>query len=95
MILANENKRLISRAKELCSGLSDEQVVSVWEYNLNRAESDGMTDGFVLVTEQSLLVYENGETILEASLSSIEEFKFTAGVGCVFAEYTDKSGKPS
>ena len=92
MILANENKRLISRAKELCPGLSDGQVVSVWEYGLDRTVPDGTTDGFVLVTEQALLVYENGETILEASLSSVEEFKFTAGVGCVFAEYTDKSG---
>ena len=71
MILANENKRLISRAKELCSGLSDEQAVSVWEYNLDRTVPDGVTDGFVLVTEQALLVYENGETVLEASLSSV------------------------
>lgn len=93
MMLTNENERLFSRAKALCPGLSDGDIVSVWEYNLDRTLPDGFSDGFVTVTEKQLFVFENGEKISEVPIDQIGEFKFTAGIGCVFAEYTAKSGE--
>ena len=93
MKLTNENERLFSRAREQIRGLSDGDIVSVWEYDLDRTEPQGFSDGFVVVTEASLSVFENGEQVMEVPLSSVQEFRFSMGVGCVFAEYTAKTGE--
>ena len=66
----------------------------MWEYNLDREVPEKKTDGFVLVTEDLFVVFENDEEILREALSDVKEFKFTSGVGCVFAEYTPKCGEP-
>ncbi len=93
MKLTNENERLFTRVRALCPGLSDEDIVSVWEYNLDRTAPDGFADGLVIVTEATVSVFENGERLLEVPLSEISEFRFSMGVGCVFAEYTSKAGQ--
>ena len=92
MKLTNENERLFTRVRALCPGLSDEDIVSVWEYNLDRTAPDGFADGLVIVTEATVSVFENGERLLEVPLSEISEFRFSMGVGCVFAEYNLEGG---
>ena len=80
MKLTNENERLFSRAREQIRGLSDGDIVSVWEYDLDRTAPQGFSDGFVVVTEASLSVFENGEQVMEVPLSSVQEI-FARGKG--------------
>ena len=90
--LTDSKKRLYSRAAKYFPALTEENIVSMWEYNLDREIPDKKTDGFVLVTSESFFVFENDTEIIREALSDVEDFKFTVGVGCVFAEYTPKGG---
>ncbi len=87
------NKKLVEKARALCPEIKEEQIIALWEYTLDTEDPMGKCDGFVIVDTENLLVYENGSEAHRISLSDIEEFKFTAGVGCVMAEYTDKTGE--
>ncbi|MBR6744257.1 MAG: ABC transporter ATP-binding protein [Clostridia bacterium] len=93
MKLSNKTKELFERAHKLQPDLKHEEVVSLWEYNLDREAPRGLTDGFVLITDSTLTVYENGEVALCEPMASVKEFRFVAGVGCVFAEYVNQSGE--
>ena len=93
MKLTNKTKELFERAHKLQPELRHEEVVSLWEYNLDRDEPKGLKDGFVLITDSALTVYENGETIIREPMENIKEFRFQSGVGCVFAECVGKSGE--
>ncbi len=86
-------RQLIDRAKAYCPELTDQTIVSIWEYNLDKEEPTGKKDGFVIVSDDFLTVYENDAVILKESVSDIKEFRFLAGVGCVFAEYITKDGE--
>lgn len=91
--LSNKTKELFERAHKLQPKLKHEEVVSLWEYDLDRDAPRGLTDGFVLISDQSLTVYENNEVAISEPMENIKEFRFQAGVGCVFAEYVNKSGE--
>jgi len=91
--LSNKTKELFVRAHKLQPALKHEEVVSLWEYNLDREKPRGLKDGFVLITDSSLTVYENDEVFLSVPMENVKEFRFSSGVGCVFAEYTDKNGE--
>ncbi|MBQ8497626.1 MAG: ABC transporter ATP-binding protein [Clostridia bacterium] len=85
--------QLFDRAKKYQPQLTNEKIVSVWEYNLDKEEPRGLKDGFVIITDDRLTVYENDTEILSDSLSNIKEFRFLSGVGCVFAECIRKDGE--
>ena len=93
MKLSNKTKELFERAHKLQPELKHEEVVSIWEYNLDREAPRGLKDGFVLISDQALTVYENNEIAIQESMENIKEFRFQAGVGCVFAEYVNKNGE--
>ena len=93
MKLSNKTKELFERAHKLQPDLKHEEVVSLWEYNLDREAPRGLTDGFVLITDSTLTVYENGEIALCEPMTNVKEFRFQSGVGCVFAEYVNQSGE--
>lgn len=86
-------KQLFLRAKEYCPELCAEDIVSLWEYNLDREDPKGTADGFVIVSDKTLWVYENAEIFLSVPLAEIKDFRFHAGVGCVFAECVRKDGE--
>ena len=86
-------KQLIDRAKKYQPQLTDETIVSIWEYNLDKEDPKGLKDGFVIITDDTLTVYENDTMVLTDSIANIKEFRFLSGVGCVFAEYITKSGE--
>ena len=90
--LTSKNKRLYDRAKEFRPELTEEDVVSLWEYNLDLDEPQGKRDGFVLIDAKTCTVYEDGKEKTSFSLSTVDEFKFFAGVGCVFVECATKDG---
>ncbi len=92
MTLTSKNKPLYRRAVTFRPELAEEDVISLWEYDLDTDEPGGKCDGFVLIDSSSCTVYENGKEKLSFALDTVDEFKFTAGVGCVLAEYTDKDG---
>ncbi len=93
MTLTSKNKPLYKRALKYRPELKEEDVVSLWEYDLDLDEPQGKCDGFVLVDKKTCTVYENDKEIRSFSLETVEEMRFVAGVGCVFAEYTDKNGE--
>ena len=93
MKLSNKTKELFERAHKLQPDLKHEEVVSLWEYNLDREAPRGLKDGFVLISDQALTVYENNEIVISEPMENIKEFRFQAGVGCVFAEYVNKNGE--
>ena len=93
MKLSNKTKELFERAHKLQPELKHEEVVSIWEYNLDREDPRGLTDGFVLITDSALTVYENNEIAIREPMDNVKEIRFQAGVGCVFAEYVNKSGE--
>jgi ATP-binding cassette subfamily B protein len=86
-------KQLIERAKKYQPELIDEELVSVWAYDLDREEPRGKKDGFVVISDHALTVYENDESIYTEALENIKEIRFLAGVGCVFAECIKKDGE--
>ena len=91
--MSNKTKELFERAHKLQPDLKHEEVVSLWEYNLDREAPRGLKDGFVLISDQALTVYENNEIVISEPMENIKEFRFQAGVGCVFAEYVNKNGE--
>ena len=91
--LSNKTKELFARAYRLQPGLKHEEIVSLWEYNLDREEPRGLKNGFVLITDRALTVYEDEEIALCEPMENIKEFRFQSGVGCVFAEYANKNGE--
>ena len=91
--LSNKTKELFERAHKLQPELKHEEVVSLWEYDLDREAPRGLKDGFVLISDKVLTVYENNEVAISEPMENIKEFRFQAGVGCVFAEYVNKSGE--
>ena len=93
MKLSNKTKELFERAHKLQPELKHEEVVSLWEYNLDREDPRGLKDGFVLISDTSLSVYENNELVISEPMENVKEFRFQAGVGCVFAEYVNQSGE--
>ncbi len=86
-------KQLIDRAKAYQPQLADEKIVSIWEYNLDKEEPRGQKNGFVIISDDTLTVYEDDAVILTDTIANIKEFRFQAGVGCVFAEYIKKDGE--
>lgn len=93
MTLTSKNKRLYARAKSFRPELAEEDVISLWEYNLDLELPQGKVDGFVLIDSKTCTVYENEQEKLSFALDTVKKFKFSAGVGCVFAEYTTKDGE--
>ena len=93
MTLTETNKRLYERARALCPTLTEDDVVALWEYNLDLETNDNTRDGFVIVDGHTCTVYEEGKETHAVSLSDVQEFRFFAGVGCVFVEYTRKNGE--
>ena len=91
--LSNKTKELFARAYRLQPGLKHEEIVSLWEYNLDREEPRGLKNGFVLITDRALTVYEDEEIAICEPMENIKEFRFQSGVGCVFAEYANKNGE--
>jgi ATP-binding cassette subfamily B protein len=91
--LSNKTKELFARAYRLQHGLKHEEIVSLWEYNLDLEAPRGLKDGFVLITDRALTVYEDEEIALCEPMENIKEFRFQSGVGCVFAEYVNQSGE--
>lgn len=91
--MSNKTKELFERAHKLQPELKHEEVVSLWEYNLDLENPRGLKDGFVLISDKSLTVYENNKITVCESMENIKEFRFQAGVGCVFAEYVNKNGE--
>ena len=91
--MSNKTKELFERAHKLQPELKHEEVVSLWEYDLDREAPRGLKDGFVLISDKVLTVYENNEVAISEPMENIKEFRFQAGVGCVFAEYVNKSGE--
>ena len=89
----NSTKQLFERAKKYQPQLDAEKIVSLWEYNLDKEEPRGKKDGFVLISDDLLTVYENDEEVISEPIANIKEFRFMAGVGCVFAEYIRKTGE--
>ena len=91
--MSNKTRELFERAHKLQPELKHEEVISLWEYDLDRDEPRGLKDGFVLISDKALTVYENSEIAIRESMENIKEFRFQAGVGCVFAEYVNKDGE--
>ena len=91
--LSNKTKELFARAYRLQPGLKHEEIVSLWEYNLDREAPRGLKNGFVLITDRALTVYEDEEIAICEPMENIKEFRFQSGVGCVFAEYANKNGE--
>ena len=91
--MSNKTKELFARAYRLQPGLKHEEIVSLWEYNLDREEPRGLKNGFVLITDRALSVYEDEEIAICEPMENIKEFRFQSGVGCVFAEYANKNGE--
>ena len=91
--MSNKTKELFARAYRLQPGLKHEEIVSLWEYNLDREEPRGLKNGFVLITDRALTVYEDEEIAICEPMENIKEFRFQSGVGCVFAEYANKNGE--
>ena len=87
------SKQLFERAKKLQPELTEETLVSLWEYNLDKDEPRGKKDGMVLISDSELTVYENGEKILSEPMENIKEFRFQSGIGCVFTEYVKQDGE--
>ncbi len=93
MTLTSKNKRLYARAKSFRPELAEEDVISLWEYNLDLETPQGKVDGFVLIDFKTCTVYEDDKEKMSFALDTVKEFKFSAGVGCVFAEYMTKDGE--
>ncbi len=94
MIDLNEkNQKIIERAKSLCPTLREDDIIALWEFDLDLSEPSGKCDGFVLMDTETLRLYENNALTKEVALSTVEEVKFVANVGCVAAEYTNKDGE--
>ena len=91
--LSNKTKELFERAHKLQPELKHEEVVSLWEYDLDLEAPRGLKDGFVLISDKTLTVYENNEITICEPMDNIKEFRFQAGIGCVFAEYVNKNGE--
>ena len=73
--MSNKTKELFERAHKLQPALKHEEVVSIWEYDLDREAPRGLKDGFVLITDSTLTVYENGELTLTEPMENIKELE--------------------
>ncbi len=65
--------------------VSPEDVIVAFPFDL-APEGDVKTDGFVAVTTSDVYVYENDVLMLRLKSADIDEYIFSNGVGCVFAE---------
>ena len=90
--MTDQYSRLFDRIHAVFPDLPNEQVVSAWEYNLDRTDPEEKTDGLVVIDGETVIVRENDAEIFRVPLSEVEEFRFAAGVGCVFAELVRKDG---
>lgn len=88
-----DRNELAEKAVRLDPGLSKEDISLPIAFHLTPSVPDRRVDGIAFTTRDKVFVYINGEKITEAPLSDIREFTFRSGVGCVFIEFTLKSGE--
>jgi hypothetical protein len=76
----------------LIDGLREEDIIIPFQYDLTLTSSHETVDGLAGVLRDRLVMYTNGKMTETISLAEITEFKYIAGIGCVFMEYV-KDGK--
>jgi len=86
-------RQLFDRAVSWGFPCSEEDVISIFDYNLPLTSKHEILDGIVLVTRESLFQYENGACVRETELAQIKEFCLIQGVGCISAEYETREGE--
>ncbi len=64
----------------------EEKIILSFPYNLSVKNPKEQVDGEVVLYETRLTVFEKGKEIINLSLSSVEEFVYDAGIGCVAIE---------
>lgn len=84
----SERIELTSRLCRINPDVSPEDVIVAFSFDLKHDESEEPTDGFVAVTDKKVYVYEHDVLIAGYDTEKITEYKYVAGVGCVFAECT-------
>lgn len=82
------NQRLLG----LVPGLSEEDIVVPFQYDLTLTSSHEAVDGLAGVLRDRLVMITDGKLTDSVPLAEITEFKYIAGIGCVFMEYI-KDGK--
>lgn len=64
----------------------EKKIILSFPYNLSASNAKERVEGKVTLYESELTVEEKGKEIIELSLSSVEEFIYDAGIGCVAVE---------
>ncbi len=62
------------------------KIILSFPYNLSVKNHKEQVEGKVVLYEDKLIALEKGKEILNLSLSSVEEFVYDAGIGCVAVE---------
>ncbi len=81
------NKKLIF----LLPGLHEEEIIVPFQFDLDNTSSHQAVDGLAAILRDRLVVLKGGVLTETVSLAEITEFKYTAGIGCVFLEYVKDS----
>ncbi len=88
----SERLELASRLCKLNPNIKEEDVTVAFGYDLKPDAGTAPTEGFVAVTADKIYIYEHDELLKTYNTDDVEEYFFTSGVGCVFAECSLKTG---
>ncbi|MCD7788319.1 MAG: ATP-binding cassette domain-containing protein [Firmicutes bacterium] len=88
----SERLELASRLCKLNPDIKEEDVTVAFGYDLKPDAGTAPTEGFVAVTADKIYIYEHDELLKTYNTDDVDEYFFTSGVGCVFAECSLKSG---
>lgn len=83
---------LNERLAALIPGLTEEDIIVPFQYNLDVTSSHETIDGLVGILRDKLVKFTDGKQTDSILLQEITEFKYLSGIGCVFMEYV-KDGK--
>lgn len=83
---------LNERLMNLIPGLSEDDIIVPFQFDLNKTSSHETIDGLVGVLRDKLVLFVDGNLAETIPLAEITEFKYLSGIGCVFIEYV-RDGK--
>ncbi|MDD4773393.1 MAG: ABC transporter transmembrane domain-containing protein, partial [Eubacteriales bacterium] len=71
----------------LIPGLSEEDIIVPFQYNLDKTSSHKPVNGLAGVLRDRIVVFADEKLTESIPLTEITEFKYLSGIGCVFMEY--------
>ncbi len=86
-------KTLTERICQIDRDVKSGDVLLPVDYVLPPTEKKNQVDGIMVLLNDRIAVYCDGQKIEEIPLSDVSEVALRRGIGCVFIEYADKSQK--